>query len=57
MLQAPAFTGLPRPWFAHAAVCSAAAVGDSLLVLALYLLGSASSAGRDGFAHLALAAT
>jgi hypothetical protein len=40
MLQAPAFTGLPRPWFAHAAVCSMAAVGDGLLVLALFMLGS-----------------
>lgn len=40
VLQAPAFTGLPRSWFAHAAVCAAAAVGDGLLVLALFALGS-----------------
>ena len=38
MLQAPAFTGLPRPWFAHAAVCAIAAAGDALLVLALFAL-------------------
>lgn len=47
MLQAPAFTGLPRPWFAHAAVCSTAAVGDALLVLALFLLGRRLFADSD----------
>lgn len=40
MLQAPAFTGLPRAWLAHAAVCAVAALVDGLLVLALFALGS-----------------
>lgn len=40
MLQAPAFTGLPRAWFAHAAVCALAAVGDTVLVVALFAFGS-----------------
>lgn len=47
MLQAPAFTGLPRAWFLHAAVCLVAAVGDTILVLALFALGSALFGGGD----------
>jgi len=40
MLQAPAFTGLPQSWLGHATVCALAAVGDAVIVVALFTLGS-----------------
>ena len=39
MLQAPAFTGMPRDWPAATAVCALATVGDGMVVLALFAFG------------------
>ena len=40
MLQAPAFTGMPTGWLAATATCGQAALGDAVIVLALFALGA-----------------
>ena len=40
MLQAPAFTGMPAGWLAATAVCAQATLGDAVIVLTLFALGS-----------------
>jgi len=40
MLQAPAFTGMPLGWWAATAVCGLAAVGDGVIVLAVFGIGA-----------------
>ncbi len=39
MLQAPAFTGMPKDWLAATAVCGVATLGDGVIVLGLFGLG------------------
>ncbi len=39
MLQASAFTGLPADWRAVTGVCALAALGDGVIVLALFAFG------------------
>ena len=36
MLQAPAFTGMPKGWLAASGVCALAAAGDGVIVLAIF---------------------
>ena len=36
MLQMPAFAGLPESWLAASAVCALAAIGDAVIVVAIY---------------------
>jgi hypothetical protein len=40
MLQMPAFAGLPESWLAAGGVCAVAAIGDALIVLAMYGFGA-----------------
>ena len=40
MLQAPAFTGMPPGWWAATAVCTLAAAGDGVIVLAVFGIGA-----------------
>lgn len=39
MAQAPAFTGMPEDWVSATAVCAPAALGDGVIVLALWGAG------------------
>jgi hypothetical protein len=39
MLQAPAFTGMPKGWLQATAVCGVATLGDGVVVLGLFGLG------------------
>jgi hypothetical protein len=39
MAQAPAFTGMPEDWVSATAVCALAALGDGVIVLALWGTG------------------
>jgi hypothetical protein len=39
MAQAPAFTGMPEDWVSATAVCALAALGDGVIVLALWGAG------------------
>jgi len=39
MLQAPAFTGMPKGWLQATAVCGVATLGDGVIVLGLFGLG------------------
>ena len=39
MLQAPAFTGMPRDWLVATVACALATVGDGMVVLALFAFG------------------
>ena len=39
MLQAPAFTGMPKDWLEATAVCGVATLGDGVIVLGLFGLG------------------
>ncbi len=36
MLQAPAFTGMPKGWLAASALCALAAAGDGVIVLGIF---------------------
>ena len=38
MLQMPAFRGVPDSWLAVTGVCALAAIGDAVVVLALFTL-------------------
>ncbi|HEV8439527.1 MAG TPA: hypothetical protein VGT40_15660 [Methylomirabilota bacterium] len=40
MAQAPAFTGMPQGWWAATAVCALAALGDGVIIVALWALGT-----------------
>ncbi len=40
MAQAPAFTGMPQGWWAATAVCASAALGDGVIIVALWALGT-----------------
>lgn len=40
MLKTPAFTGMPPGWWAATAVCALAAVGDGVIVLAVFGIGA-----------------
>ena len=39
MLQAPAFTGMPKGWLPATVVCGVATLGDGVIVLGLFGLG------------------
>src|SRR5713101_8546476 len=39
MLQAPAFTGMPRDWPAATLACAMATLGDMVILILLYALG------------------
>lgn len=40
MAQAPAFTGMPKAWWAATAMCALATLGDGVIVLALWGIGA-----------------